>query len=156
MVRSGLLIRSEGNEILKRPPITSPEFYQLVILGQILGRTFERCSIVISLLSCNTEKNKIERKNINKQCLLMARRISLLNGIDDPEFSNSKLFDDLIDLLIRNRYIEQSDDGLNLTVSEQIKEISEIATIFLSPDIHQSIKRFFSSHSSINKNTKVK
>ncbi len=140
-IELGLLIKADKNDALKRPDLTSKEFSQLMVFGRILSRTFERYAVVSSLLSHNIGDSILKHSELDNQCQLMARRISLLYGVNDPEFSDKTLFAGFLDLLGKFRYVEQSADGGHIVITERVKMLADTSEMFLSKDIRDSIRR---------------
>ena len=68
----------------------------------------------------------------------MAQRMSVLYGLNSPEFFDKSLFRNFIDLLLRRKVVETSEDG-NLTFGEQLLGVAADAQSVLSEQIRHSI-----------------
>lgn len=95
---------------------------QLELLVNIALPALERYFIGLSVLvrfgsgQCNAEE-------LEKQSQLMAQRLSLLNGLDAPEFFDKTLFRRFIESLNRESVISINDDGViefDETLQEQL------------------------------------
>jgi glycerol-3-phosphate O-acyltransferase len=68
----------------------------------------------------------------------MAQRMSVLYGLNSPEFFDKSLFREFIDLLRRRNVIQTSADG-TLTFGEPLLGVAEDAQLVLSGEIRHSI-----------------
>jgi glycerol-3-phosphate O-acyltransferase len=139
LVDQGLLTR-EASGVLRRPAFTSHDFTCLKILGRALGHTLERYAISTALLAQHGDARAFKRKDFETQAQLLAQRISILNGINEPEFFDQSLFKNYIDLLKDLNYADEAEGG-ELTVDPRLRQIAESALNLLSGDIRQSIQR---------------
>jgi glycerol-3-phosphate O-acyltransferase len=138
LVEQKLLCR-EGDLVI-RPDVTTLDFTSLKILSRVLGQTLERYAVSTALLARHADGASFERAEFEKQCQLMAQRISILNGINEPEFFDKNLFKNYIELLKIQGIAEDAGDG-KLKVSSEIKALADSAINLLSSDIRQSIRR---------------
>jgi glycerol-3-phosphate O-acyltransferase len=138
LVEQKLLCR-EGDLVI-RPDVTTLDFTSLKILSRVLGQTLERYAVSTALLARHADGAPFERAEFEKQCQLMAQRISILNGINEPEFFDKNLFKNYIELLKIQGIAEDAGDG-KLKVSSEIKALADSAINLLSSDIRQSIRR---------------
>ncbi len=139
LIRQGLLFRTEGGYV-RRPEVTSRDLTSLMILSRAMGHTLERYAISTSLLARHGAGSVIDRKEFETQCQLMAQRISILNGINAPEFFDKSLFKNYIGLLSEHHFVQENGDG-KLVIDAKIREIAETSVNLLSGDIRQSIQR---------------
>jgi len=68
----------------------------------------------------------------------MAQRMSVLYGLNSPEFFDKSLFRNFLDLLRRRNVIQVSDDGL-LSFGEPLLAVAADAQLVLSEQIRHSI-----------------
>jgi glycerol-3-phosphate O-acyltransferase len=68
----------------------------------------------------------------------MAQRMSLLYGMNSPEFFDKRLFRDFLDLL-RARGVIALDDALRLVYGGPLLGVAEDAQLVLSDEIRNSI-----------------
>jgi glycerol-3-phosphate O-acyltransferase len=148
LVANGLLVR-EG-DVLRRPDVTAKEFTSLKIMGRVLGQVLERYAVSTALLGryAQTARGPLVRKDFETQCQLMAQRISILNGMNEPEFFDKNLFKNYIDLL-KDLGLASEDEAGGLIIDARVGAVAAGATKLLSGDIRQSIARFSSSEPAV-------
>ena len=71
---------------------------------------------------------------------MMPQRISILNGMNEPEFFDKNLFKNYIELLKLQGIAEDVGEG-KLKISSEIRALADSAINLLSSDIRQSIRR---------------
>ena len=84
----------------QRPPPTSLEAIRLSLLAQATIQTLERYYLAIALL-LQAGSGAITQEALEERCHLMAQRMSVLYGLNSPEFFDKSLFRNFIDLLRR-------------------------------------------------------
>ena len=100
MARSNLLDANEDRSEWRRPSPTSLEAIQLSLLAEATIQTIERYYLVIALL-LQAGSGSITQEALEERCHLMAQRMSVLYGLDSPEFFDKSLFRNFIELLRR-------------------------------------------------------
>jgi len=135
----GLLLQTEDEEDLERVEGSTAEALQLELLGRMLLQTFERYFITIAVLVKNGS-GTLTRAQLERLCILTAQRISQLSEFDAPEFYDSNLFRQFIDLLRERGVLTVNETG-NLEFGENIKDITEDAKTLLSKEIRHGIIR---------------
>ncbi len=136
-VRSRLLHVNQDRSEWQRPPPTSLEALQLSLLAQAAIQTVERYYLVIALL-LQAGSGNIGRQALEERCHLMAQRMSLLYGLNSPEFFDRSLFRNFIELLCRRAVITASDDG-TLAFGEPLLGVAADAQLVLSEQIRHDI-----------------
>jgi len=136
-VRSKLLQVNEDRSEWQRPAPTSLEAIQLSLLAQATIQTVERYYLVIALL-LKAGSGSIGQTALEQRCHLMAQRMSLLYGLNSPEFFDRSLFRNFIELLCRREVITASDDGM-LTFGEPLLGVAADAQLVLSEQIRHDI-----------------
>jgi glycerol-3-phosphate O-acyltransferase len=121
----------------QRPPPTSPEAIRLSLLAQATIQTLERYYLAIALL-LQAGSGAIEPAALEERCHLMARRMTVLYGLNSPEFVDKSLFRNFIDLLIRRNVIQMSEDQ-KLMFGEPLLGVAADAQLVLSEQIRHSI-----------------
>jgi len=137
--RRGLLLQMESVEYLERVEGGTAEALQLELLGRMLLQTYERYFITIAVLVKNGS-GVLTRAQLERLCILTAQRISMLNEFDAPEFYDSNLFRQFIDLL-KGRGVLQITDAGKLEFEDGIKSITEEAKTLLGKEIRHGIFR---------------
>jgi glycerol-3-phosphate O-acyltransferase len=140
----GLLERSSAPEEVKTrvssiclynaPPPAKPEHLQLTLLSNLVSQTLERMFIVIQQLA----KGDMDRETLLTRSQGVAQRISRLYGINAPEFSDQRLFDQFIDALIRHGMVYVAEDG-GLTYDPAIDRVLRAAEFVIDPQIRHGV-----------------
>src|SRR5260370_38640066 len=136
-VRLNLLQANADRSEWQRPASTSLEAIRLSVLAQATIQTIERYYLAIALL-LQSGSGSITQKALEQRCHLMAQRMSVLYGLNSPEFFDKSLFRNFIDLLLRRKAVATSEDG-NLTFGEQLLGVAADAQSVLSEQIRHSI-----------------
>ncbi|HXP25804.1 MAG TPA: glycerol-3-phosphate 1-O-acyltransferase PlsB [Steroidobacteraceae bacterium] len=121
----------------QRPPPTSLEAIRLSLLAQATIQTLERYYLAIALL-LQAGSGAITPEALEERCHLMAQRMTVLYGLNSPEFVDKSLFRNFIDLLIRRKVIQMSEDK-KLMFGEPLLGVAADAQMVLSEQIRHSI-----------------
>jgi len=136
-VRSNLLHVDAEHSEWQRPSPTSLEALQLSLLAEATIQTVERYYLVIALL-LQAGSGTIGQEALEQRCHLMAQRMSLLYGLNSPEFFDKSLFRNFIDLLGRRRVVQTGEDG-TLNFGEPLLGVATDAQLVLSEQIRHDI-----------------
>jgi glycerol-3-phosphate O-acyltransferase len=120
-----------------RPASTSLEAIRLSVLAQATIQTVERYYLAIGLL-LQAGSASITQEALEQRCHLMAQRMSVLYGLNSPEFFDKSLFRNFIDLLRRRNAIQASADG-RLSFGDPLLAVAADAQLVLSEQIRHSI-----------------
>ena len=137
LARSGLLSRSEDGRVWRRPPTGTVEAVQLSVLAQATIQTVERYYLAIALL-LQAGRGELTAEGLERRCASMAQRMSMLYGLNSPEFFDRTMFRSFIDLLRRRGVIEVGEGG-KLTYGEPLLAVADDARVVLSEQIRNSI-----------------
>ena len=143
-----LLVRDSTSQKLVRPKAVSREFLALKLLSRPIGQTVERFAISIALLAKHTSGQSFDRKDYESTCQQMAQRVSILSGLNEPEFFEKSLFKHYIDI-VKDLGLAHEDSAGQLIVKPEVDAMAEIAITLLSPDVRQSVARSSPSHISV-------
>jgi glycerol-3-phosphate O-acyltransferase len=132
-----LLQVNEDRSEWQRPAPTSLDAIKLSLLAQATIQTLERYYLVVALL-LQAGSGAIGQEALEQRCHLMAQRMSVLYGLNSPEFFDKSLFRNFIDLLLRRKVVEASENG-NLTFGAQLLGVAADAQSVLSEQIRHSI-----------------
>jgi glycerol-3-phosphate O-acyltransferase len=121
----------------QRPASTSLEAIRLSVLAQATIQTIERYYLAIALL-LQAGSGNITQEALEQRCHLMAQRMSVLYGLNSPEFFDKSLFRSFIDLLRRRNVIQVSEEG-RLSFGEPLLAVAADAQMVLSEQIRHSI-----------------
>jgi glycerol-3-phosphate O-acyltransferase len=133
----GLLRYDEASQLWKRPEPSSAEAIQLSFLAQSTVQTIERYYLAIALL-IRAGSGEISQKTLEESCQLMAQRMTLLYGLNSPEFFDRPLFESFIDLL-RARGVLWADEQGKLRFDDVLMRVATDAQVVLSEQIRHSI-----------------
>lgn len=134
-VKKGYL--TQDGDSLVRPPVSSNNYIMLSVLSQQVIQILERYYIAIALLQRSGSGN-MNKDDMVKNCSLMAQRISILHGLNAPEFFDKSLFKNLIEELLERHVLTLNDDG-NIEFGDLIENIANDAKILLNADLRRSI-----------------
>jgi glycerol-3-phosphate O-acyltransferase len=87
LLNHGLLNATEGRNVWHRPAAETPEAVQLSVLARASVPIVERYYLALSLL-LKAGSGKLSQDALERQCQLMAERMSLLYELRSPEFSS--------------------------------------------------------------------
>jgi glycerol-3-phosphate O-acyltransferase len=121
----------------RRPSSTSLDAIRLSILAQATIQTVERYYLAIALL-LQSGSGVISQEALEERCHLMAQRMSVLYGLNSPEFFDKTLFRNFIDLLRRRNVIQVSGEN-RLSYGEPLLGVAADAQLVLSEQIRHSI-----------------
>ena len=106
MVSEGLL-KTRDTDLL-RPARSDHRFLQLMRLAQIVQPILERYYMTFILL-WQTADDPLDEKQLEHRCHLLAQKISMIYGINAPDFFDRLLFRDFISTLLDQGYLQQND-----------------------------------------------
>lgn len=121
----------------QRPPPTSLEAIRLSVLAQATIQILERYYLAIALL-LQAGSGTITAEALEERCHLMAQRMTVLYGLNSPEFVDKSLFRNFIELL-RNRNVIQLSEDNKLKFGEPLLAVGTDAQLVLSEQIRHSI-----------------
>ncbi len=135
--RLNLLKANAERSEWRRPASTSLEAIRLSVLAQATIQTVERYYLAIALL-LQAGSGTMTQVALEQRCHLMAQRMSVLYGLNSPEFFDKSLFRNFIDLLRRRNVIQVSEGG-TLKFGEPLLAVAADAQLVLSEQIRHSI-----------------
>jgi glycerol-3-phosphate O-acyltransferase len=136
-VRLNLLQTNSERSEWQRPPPTSLEAIRLSVLAQATIQTIERYYLAIALL-LQAGSDLITQEALEERCHLMAQRMSVLYGLNSPEFFDKSLFRNFLELL-RKRNVIQISAERKLSFGEPLLGVAADAQLVLSEQIRHSI-----------------
>jgi glycerol-3-phosphate O-acyltransferase len=136
-VHLNLLEVNDDRSEWQRPPPTSLDAIKLSLLAEATIQTLERYYLVVALL-LQAGSGAIGQEALEERCHLMAQRMSVLYGMNSPEFFDKSLFRNFIDLLRSRDVVRTTNDG-NLLFGEALLAVGTDARLVLSEQIRHSI-----------------
>lgn len=138
LISRGLLFEEEDDRI-SRPDEGTDAMLRLRILSRFIIQTLERYHIAIGILR-KYGSGKITASELEEQSTLLAERMSILFGLNAPEFFDKTLFRSFIANMQHNGVITTDENGL-LCYSEGLDEVAEDARLVLSVEKRQAIQQ---------------
>ncbi|MBT13335.1 MAG: glycerol-3-phosphate 1-O-acyltransferase [Oceanospirillaceae bacterium] len=120
-------------------PASSYEFAMLEGLAGNMMQTLERYFLTLTILS-QKGSGVLDAAALEEQSTLLAQRISLLYGINAPEFFDKNLFRALIRQLISEQRLAKTDDD-KLTFDDGLQELISSLEDMLDGALRESILR---------------
>lgn len=121
----------------QRPASTSLEAIRLSVLAQATIQTVERYYLAIALL-LQAGSGSVTQEALEQRCHLMAQRMSVLYGLNSPDFFDKSLFRNFLELLRLRNVIQVCRDG-KLSFGEPLLAVAADAQLVLSEQIRHSI-----------------
>jgi glycerol-3-phosphate O-acyltransferase len=138
LVEQGLL-RFE-NDVYLRPAPSSRHFVLLTLLSRTVAQTLQRFYMATSLL-LNAGQHSLSAEELEDLCTVMAQRISILHGLNAPEFFDKSLFRHFIQTLLDQGVVRRDEEG-KLSHHPMLGELAEGAAKRVLPaDIRLSIRQ---------------
>lgn len=128
MIRQQLICRKNKDLLLNKARIRP-----LQLLAAVVRETLQRYAITMSVLSTNLS---INRGALEKESRIMAQRLSMLHGINAPEFFDKAVFSTLVATLREEGYINDMGDANR----EPILEIYTMLSDLITPEIKLTIE----------------
>jgi glycerol-3-phosphate O-acyltransferase len=138
LLNHGLLTASEDRSEWRRPPAESPEAVQLSVLARLTVPILERYYLAVSLL-LKAGSGRLTQDALERQCQLMAQRMSMLYELNSPEFFERALFGNFIDLAISRRVLTVGADGKLEFLPAMLEAIVQDAQLVLHEQMRNSI-----------------
>ncbi|AYF90397.1 glycerol-3-phosphate 1-O-acyltransferase PlsB [Pseudomonas sp. JS3066] len=133
------LLKVEG-DIYVRPAPSSRQFVLLTLLARAIVQTLQRFYMAIALL-LNAGQNQLSAEELEDLCTVMAQRLSILHGLNAPEFFDKSLFRNFIQTLLDQRVLRRDEAG-KLGYHELLGELAEGAAKRVLPaEIRLSIRQ---------------
>lgn len=137
-VEQGLL--RQEDDLYIRPAPSSRQFVLLTLLARAIVQTLQRFYMATALLS-NAGQNVLSAEELENLCVVMAQRLSILHGLNAPEFFDKSLFRHFIQTLLDEGVLRQDSAG-KLSHHPQLAELAEGAAKRVLPaEIRLSIRQ---------------
>ncbi|WP_084315283.1 glycerol-3-phosphate 1-O-acyltransferase PlsB [Pseudomonas jinjuensis] len=138
LVTHGLLNRD--NDFYIRPAPSSRQFVLLTVLARAITQTLQRFYMAIALL-LNAGQKQLSAEELEDLCTVMAQRLSILHGLNAPEFFDKSLFRHFIQTLLDQRVLSEDETG-KLSYREKLGDLAEgVAKRVLPAEIRLSIRQ---------------
>ena len=121
----------------QRPPAAAAQAMQLSLLAQATLQTIERYYMVVAQLVL-AGSGEITQLILEERCQQTAQQMTLLYGLNSPEFSDRALFANFIALL-RSRGVIRTGAGGRLEFDEVLTRVAQDSQFVLSEQLRHSI-----------------
>ena len=136
LAQLNLAIR-RGDDAYAPPPGHTSEHLRLRLLANVAMPTIERYYIAVALL---TRHGAVMRADLEKECGIVARRMSKIYGIDAPDFFDAALIRRFIETLIERGAAVVSEAG-HLTPAPILREVVRGARGVISDEFRRAVWR---------------
>ena len=138
LVEQQLLREADGQ--IHRPDLSSAEFVMLSLLSRSIIQILERFYMVAALL-LNFPNGSQTAEQLEARCTVMAQRLSILHGLNAPEFFDKTLFRQFIQRLTAEQVLSADAEG-RLSYVAGLEDIAEnTAKRVLSAEVRLSIRQ---------------
>jgi glycerol-3-phosphate O-acyltransferase len=142
-VEQGLLRFEDG--VFLRPAPSSRQFVLLTLLSRTIAQTLQRFYMAIALV-LNAGQKALSAEELEDLCTVMAQRLSILHGLNAPEFFDKSLFRHFIQTLLDEGVLRQDEAG-KLSYHELLGDLAEGAAKRVLPaEIRLSIRQVALDH----------
>ena len=138
LIDQGLLHELE-NDRIGRPEEGTDEMLRVRILARFIIQTLERYHLVLGILR-KYGSGTLTAEELEEQSTLLAERMSILFGLNAPEFFDKTLFRNFIANMQENGVLEANEQGL-LVYHEVLEQVAEDARLVLSVEKQQAIQQ---------------
>jgi glycerol-3-phosphate O-acyltransferase len=137
-VEQGLL-KIDGDSY-SRPAPSSREYVLLTLLSRAIVQTLQRFYMATALL-LKAGQNSLSSDELENLCTVMAQRLSILHGLNAPEFFDKSLFRHFIQSLLDQGVLRRDEAG-KLSHHPSLKELADGAAKRVLPaEIRLSIQQ---------------
>ena len=140
LVEEGLITQGQddnGEACYFQPDPSTSEYIMLNVFSRSIVQTLERFYMVISLLLRNGSGN-IEAEALEHQSGVLAQRLSIIHGLNAPEFFDKSLFRGFIAQMRHHGVLEITQTN-KLVFGDNIQRVADQAHSLLTTEIRHSI-----------------
>jgi glycerol-3-phosphate O-acyltransferase len=138
MLGLGLLEASADRSEWRRPPAERREAVELSVLARATVPIIERYYLAVSLL-LKAGSGVLTQAELERQCELMAQRMSMLYELSAPEFFERAQFKNFIDLARARKVLGTAADGTLTFEPAMVEAIVHDAQLVLHEQMRNSI-----------------
>ena len=136
MAQLHLVVR-HGEDAYAPPARHAPAHFRLRLLANIVMQTIERYYIVGTLL---TRHGTMTRADLERESVIVARRMTRIYGINAPDFFDAALFRRFVQTLIERGAAVESEAG-DLSPAPILREVLRGARGVISDEFRQAVSR---------------
>jgi glycerol-3-phosphate O-acyltransferase len=142
LVERQVLARTNHN--LKRPDRNDVHYMMLNHLAHIARPVLERYYMAFVVL-WESGDQPLSEEQLEQRCHLVAQKISMIYGINSPDFFDRQLFRHFIETLIELEFIEHAEDG-KLVFHESFDQVNLDIRLLLSVEVRSTILQLLNLH----------
>ena len=135
MTSQGLLQASEPGSYAP-PPTDTAEHHRLHLLAEVVMPSLQRLYIVASLLTGAPRT----RAELLRSSQSVAELLARLYGLNAPEFSDRRLFDQFVDQMLDRGVVAEGDDG-RLVPDELVHAVTRLARHIIPHEFQRAVQR---------------
>jgi len=105
------------------------------LMSLVIDETLQRFAILTSLVH---RKAPLTRSELEKEAVIIAKRLSVINHIDSPEFTDKKAQTTLINAMKKAGFIQNDENG-KLTASASFEQLFGLIKSLVNINVFQSI-----------------
>jgi len=128
---------SKKGDLISRPPTGSSHFVQLSVMARFIMQTLERYYIVVAVL-IQHGSGQLDASQLEEQSTQMAERMSILFGLNAPEFFDKSLFQNFIGKLQEKSFVTR-DENDKLIFGERVEKVADDARFALNSELRQAV-----------------
>ncbi len=141
LIQEQMLIR-KGDKLL-RPDRSDVHYLMLSRLAHIAQPLLERYYMTFMILWQSGDRPLTEEQ-IEQRCHLVAQKVSMIYGINSPDFFDRQLFGHFIETLFKLDFIEHDDNG-HILFQESFNQINVDIRVLLSVEVRSTILQLLNS-----------
>ncbi len=141
LVSKQVLIKTDNK--LKRPDRSDAHYLMLTRLAHIAQPILERYYMTFGVLWESGGK-PLSENELEQRCHLVAQKISMLYGINSPDFFDRQLFGHFINTLFDLDFIERDENG-HLVFQQSFNKVNMDIRILLSLEVRSTILQLLNS-----------
>lgn len=131
------LLEATDHQHWQRPAEHLPGCMRLRLLGSLVQPALERFYLLLALLERNG-KGQLNSNALIDQSREMAQRLTILQGLDSPEYSDSRLFAQALQQLMDQGWLSL-DEHQRLVYSEELLRVTRQGRKLFDPQLRHSL-----------------
>lgn len=150
-------VLQKSNDTLKRPDRSDVHYLILSRLAHVAQPILERYYMTFVVL-WESGGNPLSEKELEQRCHLVAQKISMIYGINSPDFFDRQLFGHFINTLFEQGFIKR-DESNHLVFQDSFDQVNVDIRILLSVEVRSTILQLLNTqhrHDQALKRTKEK
>lgn len=131
------LLEANNEGQWQRPDEHLPTGVRLRLLGSLVQPALERFYLLLALLE-RSGSSTLDRQTLVEKTRQMAQRLAILQGLNSPEYSDGRLFEQTLQQLIAQGWLTEDEAG-RLTYTEALVQVTRRARRLFDPQLRHSL-----------------